>query len=368
MSSMWGKNLKISIFGESHGAEIGVVIDGLEPGFEIDLDEVERQMDRRKPGKNRLSTARKEDDKANIVSGFFEGKTTGTPLCANIKNKDRKSADYTQIRDNFRPGHADYTGFMRYKGFNDYRGGGHFSGRLTAPIVFAGAICRQILEKKGIKIVSHIKSIRNIEDRSFDYTDIDKNLIEKLSYSDFPLIDRHLEDSMKDEILKARENLDSVGGKIECAVVGIDAGIGSPIFDSVESVISSMMFSIPAVKGIEFGEGFDISRMYGSESNDEMYVDNEGKILSYTNNNGGVIGGITNGMPIVFTVAIKPTPSISSKQRTVNVADLRSYENGDVKNTEIEVNGRHDPCIVQRAVSVIESAAAIAVLDMLYGM
>ena len=368
MSSMWGKNLKISIFGESHGAEIGVVIDGLEPGFEIDLDEVERQMDRRKPGKNRLSTARKEDDKANIVSGFFEGKTTGTPLCANIKNKDRKSADYTQIRDNFRPGHADYTGFMRYKGFNDYRGGGHFSGRLTAPIVFAGAICRQILEKKGIKIVSHIKSIRNIEDRSFDHTDIDKNLIEKLSYSNFPLIDGHLEDSMKDEILKARENLDSVGGRIECAVVGIDAGIGSPIFDSVESVISSMMFSIPAVKGIEFGEGFDISRMYGSESNDEMYVDNEGKILSYTNNNGGVIGGITNGMPIVFTVAIKPTPSISSKQRTVNVADLRSYENGDVKNTEIEVNGRHDPCIVQRAVSVIESAAAIAVLDMLYGM
>ena len=368
MSSMWGKNLKISIFGESHGAEIGVVIDGLEPGFEIDLDEVERQMDRRKPGKNRLSTARKEDDKANIVSGFFEGKTTGTPLCANIKNKDRKSADYTQIRDNFRPGHADYTGFMRYKGFNDYRGGGHFSGRLTAPIVFAGAICRQILEKKGIKITSHIKAIKNIEDSSFDYTNIDEKLIKRLSYSDFPLIDESLEDSMKNEILKAREILDSVGGKIECAVVGIDAGIGSPIFDSVESVISSMMFSIPAVKGIEFGEGFDISRMYGSESNDEMYVDNEGKILSYTNNNGGVIGGITNGMPIVFTVAIKPTPSISSKQRTVNVADLRSYENGDVKNTEIEVNGRHDPCIVQRAVSVIESAAAIAVLDMLYGM
>lgn len=368
MSSMWGKNLKISIFGESHGAEIGVVIDGLEPGFEIDLDEVERQMDRRKPGKNRLSTARKEDDKANIVSGFFEGKTTGTPLCANIKNKDRKSADYTQIRDNFRPGHADYTGFMRYKGFNDYRGGGHFSGRLTAPIVFAGAICRQILEKKGIKITSHIKAIKNIEDSSFDYTNIDEKLIKRLSYSDFPLIDESLEDSMKNEILKAREILDSVGGKIECAVVGIDAGIGSPIFDSVESVISSMMFSIPAVKGIEFGEGFDISRLYGSESNDEMYVDNEGKILSYTNNNGGVIGGITNGMPIVFTVAIKPTPSISSKQRTVNVADLRSYENGDVKNTEIEVNGRHDPCIVQRAVSVIESAAAIAVLDMLYGM
>ena len=366
MSSMWGKNLKISIFGESHGAEIGVVIDGLEPGFEIDLDEVERQMDRRKPGKNRLSTARKEDDKANIVSGFFEGKTTGTPLCATIKNKDRKSADYTQIRDNFRPGHADYTGFVRYKGFNDYRGGGHFSGRLTAPIVFAGAICRQILEKKGIKITSHIKAIKNIEDSSFDYTNIDEKLIKRLSYSDFPLIDESLEDSMKNEILKAREILDSVGGKIECAVVGIDAGIGSPIFDSVESVISSMMFSIPAVKGIEFGEGFDISRMYGSESNDEMYVDNEGKILSYTNNNGGVIGGITNGMPIVFTVAIKPTPSISSKQRTVNVADLRS--DGDVKNTEIEVNGRHDPCIVQRAVSVIESAAAIAMLDMLYGM
>lgn len=366
MSSMWGKNLKISIFGESHGSEIGVVVDGLEPGFEIDLDEVERQMDRRKPGKNRMSTARKEDDKANIVSGFFEGRTTGTPLCATIKNKDRKSADYTQIRDNFRPGHADYTGFVRYNGFNDYRGGGHFSGRLTAPIVFAGAICRQILEKKGIEIVSHIKAIKDIDDSSFDYTNIEDNLIERLSYSDFPLIDESLEDEMKAEILKARESLNSVGGKIECAVIGMDAGVGSPIFDSVESVISSMMFSIPAVKGIEFGEGFDISKMYGSEANDEMYIDDNGNILSYTNNNGGVIGGITNGMPVVFTVAIKPTPSIASKQRTVNVADLRS--DGDVKNTEIEVNGRHDPCIVQRAVSVIESAAAIAVLDMLYGM
>ena len=366
MSSMWGKNLKISVFGESHGSEIGVVIDGLEPGFEIDLDEVERQMDRRKPGKNRMSTARKEDDKANIVSGFFEGRTTGTPLCATIKNKDRKSADYTQIRDNFRPGHADYTGFVRYNGFNDYRGGGHFSGRLTAPIVFTGAICRQILEKKGIKVVSHIKSIKEIEDSSFDYTNIDDNLIERLSYSDFPLINESLEDEMKVEILKARENLDSVGGRIECAIVGINAGVGSPIFDSVESVISSMMFSIPAVKGIEFGEGFDISKMYGSEANDEMYVDDNGNILSYTNNNGGVIGGITNGMPVVFTVAIKPTPSIASKQRTVNVADLRG--DGDARNTEIEVNGRHDPCILQRAVSVIESAAAIAVLDMIYGM
>lgn len=381
MSSMWGKNLKISIFGESHGSEIGVVIDGLESGFEIDLKEVEKQIDRRKPGKNRLSTARKEDDIPNIVSGFFEGKTTGTPLCATIKNKDRKSTDYTQIRDNFRPGHADYTGFVRYKGFNDYRGGGHFSGRLTAPIVFAGAICRQILEKKGIKIVSHIKSIKNIEDSSFDYIDIDSEITKRLSSSDFPLINESLETNMKDEILKARENLDSVGGKIECAVTGICAGVGSPIFDSVESVISSMMFSIPAVKGIEFGEGFGISEMYGSEANDEMYVNENGDILSYTNNNGGVIGGITNGMPIVFTVAIKPTPSIAKKQKTVNISEIRSdnisncnnkldkdecAKKNRIKNNEIEVNGRHDPCIVQRAVSVIEAATAIAILDMIY--
>lgn len=376
MSSMWGKNLKISIFGESHGLGVGIVIDGLESGFEIDLDKLKEQMDRRKPGKNKLSTSRKEDDIPDIVSGFFEGKTTGTPLCAFIKNKDRKSTDYTQIMNNFRPGHADYTGFVRYNGFNDYRGGGHFSGRLTAPIVFAGAICRQILEKKGIKIISHIKSIKNINDLNFDYTNIDKEIIKRLTKSEFPLIDKGLEEIMKQEILKAKENLDSVGGKIECAVLGLNAGIGSPMFESVESVISSMMFSIPAVKGIEFGEGFKISEMYGSEANDEMFVDDEKNIKSYTNNNGGIIGGITNGMPLIFTVAIKPTPSIAKSQKTVDITNIRNKsienntdiknDNMDIKNTEIKITGRHDPCIVQRAVSVIESATAIAILDMIY--
>lgn len=374
MSSMWGENIKISIFGESHGKEIGVVIDGLEPGFEIDFDKIKEQMDRRKPGKNKLSTSRKEDDIPEIVSGFFDGKTTGTPFCAIIKNKDKKSTDYTQIRDNFRPGHADYTGFIKYKGFNDYRGGGHFSGRLTAPIVFAGAICRQILEKKGIKIVSHIKSIKNINDDNFNYIKIEDDIIKDLSKSDFPIINNSIEKKMKEEILNAREDLDSVGGKIECAVVGIDAGFGSPIFDSVESTISSMMFSIPAVKGIEFGSGFDISSMYGSEANDEMFIDDFGNIELKTNNNGGIIGGITNGMPIVFTVAIKPTPSISKKQNTINISNLRDLNNNldnidkkqNIKNTEIEIKGRHDPCIVPRAVSVVENATAIAILDIIY--
>ncbi|WP_300282476.1 chorismate synthase [Peptacetobacter sp.] len=374
MSSMWGKNIKISIFGESHGKEIGVVIDGIESGFEIDFDKIKKQMDRRKPGQNKLSTSRKEEDIPEIVSGFFEGKTTGTPLCAVIKNKDKKSVDYTQIKNNFRPGHADYTGFIKYKGYNDYRGGGHFSGRLTAPIVFAGAICRQILEKNGIKIVSHIKSIKDIDDDKFDYVNISDNTIQELSEMNFPVINKCVESKMKKEILDARENLDSVGGKIECAVVGIDAGFGSPIFDTIESTISSMMFSIPAVKGIEFGSGFNVSSMYGSESNDELFIDDEYNIKSKTNNNGGVIGGITNGMPIVFTVAIKPTPSIAKKQNTINISKIRELEDNinivsnreNIKNTEIEIKGRHDPCIVQRAVSVVENAVAIAILDIIY--
>ena len=357
MGSTWGKNIKLSIFGESHGNSIGVTIDGLPPGMMIDFKEVDRQMDRRRPGKNKLSTARKETDKPEILSGIFNNRTTGTPICAVIKNGDRKSSDYSLIRDNFRPGHADYTGYVRYRGFSDYRGGGHFSGRLTAPIVFTGAICRQLLKNYGIEITSHIKSIKNIEDKSFDYTNIESEVIKNISHSDFPLIDSDKEEEMKYEINKAREKGDSVGGKIECAIIGIHAGSGDPIFDTVESVISHIMFSIPAVKGIEFGDGFKMSEMYGSESNDCMYIDEDKNIKGYTNSNGGINGGITNGMPVVFTVAIKPTPSISKPQKTVNISST--------ENTEIIINGRHDPCIVPRAVSVIESAAAIAVLDII---
>ena len=266
---MWGNNIKLSIFGESHGNAIGINIDNLPPGFPLDMEEIMREMRRRAPGKNNLSTARKESDVPEILSGYFEGKTTGTPLCAIIRNSDNKSKDYSKIKDVMRPGYGDYPGFVKYKGFNDYRGGGHFSGRITAPLVFAGAICKQILRKSGIEIVAHIKSIGDMEDKSFLDCDLDKLFINSLKYEEFPLIKKNLEEKMKNEILSARKEGDSVGGIIECMVLGIKAGIGSPFFDSVESTLAHLIFSVPAVKGVEFGMGFDISKMKGSKSNDE---------------------------------------------------------------------------------------------------
>ena len=318
MSGMWGNKIKISIFGESHGNAIGINIDGLEPGFEINLDKVSSEMKRRAPGRNNLSTPRKEADEPEILSGFFQGKTTGTPLCAIIRNNNTKSKDYGKLKDIMRPGHADYTGKIRYNGFNDYRGGGHFSGRITASIVFAGAICKQILEAKGIKIVSHIKSIGTIEDKSFLDEKITEGFINSYMSKELPLIDELKEEAMRKEILLAKEELDSIGGTVECAVLGIEPGIGNPFFDSVESTLAHLMFSIPAVKGIEFGRGFELTQMRGSQANDSMYFSGE-KVLTKTNNNGGILGGITNGMPVIFKVAIKPTSSILKSQNTVNI-------------------------------------------------
>ena len=357
MSGAWGNNLKISIFGESHGGAIGVNIDGLPAGVELNLEEIDKEMKRRAPGRNNLSTARKESDIPEIVSGFFEGKTTGTPLCAIIRNGDTRSKDYGKLKDLMRPGHADYTGKIRYGGFNDYRGGGHFSGRITAPLVFAGAVCKQVLALKGIEIGAHIKSIKGDEDRSFNAVNIAKESLKELKKQEFPLLDRNKEETMRDIILEARKNGDSVGGVIECAVIGVEAGIGNPFFDSVESTLAHLLFSVPAVKGVEFGLGFDISEMYGSESNDDYYYNDNMQVKTKTNNNGGIIGGITDGMPIVFKTAIKPTPSISKVQNTINVASQ--------KNEELVIEGRHDPCIVQRAVPVIEAVAAIGILDLL---
>ena len=356
MSGMWGNKIKISIFGESHGNAIGINIDGLEPGFEIDLDKVSAEMKRRAPGRNNLSTPRKEADEPEILSGFFEGRTTGTPLCAIIRNNNTKSKDYGKLKDIMRPGHADYTGKIRYNGFNDYRGGGHFSGRITAPLVFAGAICKQILEAKGIKIVSHIKSIGTIEDKSFLDEEITEDFINSYMSKELPLIDESKEEAMRKEILLAKEELDSIGGTVECAVVGIEPGIGNPFFDSVESTLAHLMFSVPAVKGIEFGKGFDISKMRGSEANDEYYLEN-GNIKTKTNNNGGILGGITNGMPIIFNVAIKPTASIFKEQNTVNIVTMEE--------TTLCIEGRHDPCIVQRALPVIEAVAAIGITELM---
>ena len=356
MSGMWGSKIKLSIFGESHGNAIGITIDGLPAGFSIDMDKIMMEMARRAPGKSSLSTPRKESDIPEILSGYFEGKTTGTPLCAIIRNSNTKSKDYSKLKDVMRPGHADYTGVVRYKGFNDYRGGGHFSGRITAPLVFAGAICKQILEVKGIIVSAHINSIGKIKDCSFLESDISDELLNSFKENELPLINTKLEDEMRQEILSTRSSGDSIGGTIECAILGVSPGIGDPFFDSVESTLAHLMFSVPAVKGIEFGKGFDISKMRGSEANDEYYLEN-GNIKTKTNNNGGILCGITNGMPIIFNVAIKPTASIFKEQNTVNIVTMEE--------TTLCIEGRHDPCIVQRALPVIEAVAAIGITELM---
>ena len=356
MSGMWGNKIKISIFGESHGNAIGINIDGLPSGLELNLEDIAYEMRRRAPGKSPLSTARSEEDIPEILSGYFNGKTTGTPLCAIIRNTNTRSKDYSLLKDVMRPGHADYSGNIRYNGFNDYRGGGHFSGRITAPLVFAGAICKQILKEKGIVVAAHVKSIKDIKDKSFLDSDIDLNSVEALKTFELPLIDKSIEENMRKEILEAKEDMDSVGGTIECGVFGINPGVGDPFFDSVESTLAHLLFSVPAVKGVEFGRGFELTNMRGSQANDEIYYE-DGKVKTRTNNNGGILGGITNGMPIIFTTAIKPTSSIGKEQKTVNI--------NTKENTILKVEGRHDPCIVQRAIPVIEAVTAIGILELL---
>lgn len=357
MSGVWGNKIKVSIFGESHGVAIGINIDGLPSGFEIDMDKVNKEMARRAPGKNSISTARKEADAPEILSGVFEGKTTGAPLCGIIRNADTRSKDYDKTKDLMRPGHSDYTGHVRYNGFNDYRGGGHFSGRITAPLVFAGAICKQILESKGIFIGAHINSVGNINDDKFNEINIEKEELLALRDKEMPLINDSLEEEIRNSILNAKRSGDSLGGTIECGVIGINAGVGNPFFDSVESTLAHLVFSVPAVKGIEFGKGFEMCTMNGSECNDEYYYEDE-VVKTKTNNNGGILGGITNGMPLTFKVAIKPTASILKKQNTINIKTK--------ENEELQIHGRHDPCIVQRAVPVIEAVTAIGLLDLIY--
>lgn len=356
MGSTWGKNIKLSLFGESHGVGIGITIDGLPAGVKLDLDLIKFELQRRATGKNELTTARKEADTFEILSGYFNDYTTGAPLSILIRNRDQQSRDYNKIKDIARPAHADYTGYKRYDGYNDYRGGGHFSGRLTAPIVFAGAVAKQILRDKNIHIGTHIKSIKDLEDRDFCEEDLNKENFKKLSEKQLPFLDENLEDLSRKKILAAKNEQDSLGGVIECSIIGIEPGIGNPFFNSIESQLSGLMYSIPAVKGVEFGAGFKITDLFGSEANDDIYIDS-GKVKTQTNNNGGILGGITNGMPINFRVAIKPTPSISRPQKTI-----------DMKNnteTEFKIIGRHDPCIVPRALVVVEAMAAIGILDFL---
>jgi len=355
MSSIWGKNIKISIFGESHGPLIGVTIDGIPSGIKLDMGYISKEMKRRKPGRS-MTTPRKEDDNVEIVSGIFNGFTTGTPLTATIKNKDINSAHYTDCENIPRPSHADYTGMLRYNNFNDKRGGGHFSGRLTAPIVFAGSILRLALEEHGIVIGSHLKSIQSIEDKSFDMCKEDIPLISLLRNMDLPVIDTDIIKEIENILADVSKSGDSVGGVIEGIVYNLPAGLGDPIFHSIESLLSSIFFSIPGVKGVEFGAGFSIASMQGSLAND-AYCNQNGNIRTTTNNNGGIVGGISNGMPIIWRVAMKPTPSISLPQKSLNLETLEP--------AELSIVGRHDPCIAIRAVPVLEAACAIAIFDIL---
>lgn len=352
MASSTGKNIKITLFGESHGSLIGVTIEGLKSGIKLDLDYINNELQKRK-SIGSISTPRKEKDEFEIVSGFFNGYTTGTPLTIIVKNENTRSTDYKP--NILRPGHADYTAFLKYNGYQDYRGGGHFSGRLTVGIVIAGAICKQILENKGILIGSHLKQIHNIVDVDFSVNKTQlSEQIDQMNKESFAVITSTIKDDMITCIEKARENEDSVGGIIETAVLNIEGGIGEPFFDSIESVLSSLVFSIPGVKGIEFGKGFEFASLYGSEANDAfVYLDG---IKTTSNNNGGINGGISNGMPIIMKTCLKPTPSISKEQNTVDL--LKN------KNTTIKVKGRHDPCIVHRARVVVDSMVAIGILDL----
>lgn len=356
MSGVWGNKIKYSIFGESHGKGIGINIDGLPSGIKLDLGAITLEMKRRAPGQDDISTTRSEKDEIQIISGYFNERTTGTPLCAIIWNSDMHSKDYAELKTVVRPGHADYTGNVKYSGFNDFRGGGHFSGRLTAPLVFAGAIAKQILSEKGIEIGAHIYQIAGIYDDPFDKVNINSELLKTVGQRKFSVVDVHKGAEMITAIHKAKEKQDSVGGVVECAILNLPEGLGSPFFDSVESLLAHLLFSIPGVKGVEFGTGFDISQLSGSDANDEFYM-YEDRVRTFTNHNGGILGGITNGMPLVFKAAFKPTASISKLQKTIDISKR--------ENTVIAVNGRHDPCIVQRALPVVEAAAAMVILDLL---
>lgn len=354
MRNVFGNNLTITLFGESHGKAIGACIDGLSSGIYIDEEFIAAMMDKRKP-KGKISTARKESDVCHIVSGVFEGYTTGTPLTIIITNDNTVSKDYEKTKDIARPSHADYSASKRYLGYQDYRGGGHFSGRLTAAIVACGAICMQMLNAKGIKIASHIKSIGNINDDDFDMNMIDKQM-DKLNDSYFATINDDIATRMQELIEQMANNMDSIGGVVETIVTNVPSGIGEPYFDSVESIISHGLFSIGAIKAVEFGDGIAMSKMQGSMSNDPFRIENN-QVVTTTNHNGGINGGITNGMPIVVRSYIKPTPSIYQKQDSVNFKTMT--------NETLEIKGRHDPCIVHRIRVVIDSMIAICLCDML---
>ncbi|MBO5891567.1 MAG: chorismate synthase [Oscillospiraceae bacterium] len=354
MSSTYGENLKLSIFGQSHGPAIGMTLDGIPAGLPVDFEKLQQFLNRRAPGQNDWSTPRKEEDCPEFLGGVLDGFTCGAPIAAVIYNKNTRSGDYDNLKNCPRPGHADYTAQIKYGGFQDAAGGGHFSGRLTAPLCIAGGLCKQWLEELGIRIGAHILEIHNVADDNFDFLNPQLDAIA----TDFPVLNQKRGEEMRLHIQDARKKGDSVGGLIQCAITGLPDGIGEPMFGGVESRISQILYGIPAVKALWFGSGIEASQMFGSQFNDDYQVI-DGKVITATNHNGGILGGITTGMPVLFCAAIKPTPSISKPQQTVN---LKTGEN-----TTLEVQGRHDPCIVPRAVPVVEAAAAIAIYDMILG-
>ena len=378
MPSTYGTNIKISIFGQSHSPAIGVTIDGLPAGTLINLNELQSFLQRRMPGTSAHSTKRKEADIPEFLSGLADANagtantctvdagiintsivvTCGAPLTAIIRNTDTRSQDYEQIKDIPRPGHADYTAYIKYSGKNDVRGGGSFSGRLTAPLCIAGGICLQLLRQKEITIGAHILQIKNIQDKAFDPVLVNEDEIQKIKAADFPVLDAAAGKRMKEAIEQTLQEGDSLGGIIECAAIGMPAGIGDPIFDGMENRLSGILFGIPAVKGIEFGNGFSAGGLRGSENND-AFIMSDNAVRTSTNRHGGILGGITSGMPLLFRVAIKPTPSISKEQASISLSRREEVR--------LNITGRHDPCIVPRAVPCVEAAAAIAIYDALLG-
>lgn len=348
--------LDYTLFGESHGPVVGVLLRHVPAGIPVDALQMEQALLRRR-STGGLSTARRETDQVQILSGVFQGHTTGMPLVMVLPNSDVHSQDYDALRTVARPGHADYTARVKAKGFADYRGGGHFSGRLTAPLVFAGAVAKQLLAQRGITVGAHISQIGTVKDKSFADTQLTPTLFQTLSEKAFPTVDDQAGAAMQAEILQAREELDSIGGAIQCAVLGLPVGVGSPDLGcNVEGVLAQHLFAVPAVKGISFGAGFAFASMRGSAANDPFYMDG-GQVKTRTNHSGGVNGGISNGMPVLFQVAIRPTPSIGQEQNTINFSTM--------EDAKLTIQGRHDPCIVHRAVPVIEAAAALAICELL---
>ena len=354
MSSTYGENLKLSIFGQSHGAAIGMTLDGIPAGLPVDFEKLQQFLNRRAPGQNDWSTPRKEEDRPEFLSGTLDGFTCGAPIAAIIPNKNTRSGDYDHLKSCPRPGHADYTAQIKYGGFQDAAGGGHFSGRLTAPLCIAGGLCKQWLEELDIRIGAHILTIQDAADESFNPLNPQLDAVSQ----DFPVLNSESGEQMRLRIQAAREQGDSVGGIIQCAITGLNAGIGEPMFGGMESRMAQILYGIPAVKALWFGDGLEASQRLGSQFNDNYQIEGN-RIATATNHNGGILGGITTGMPVLFSIAIKPTPSIAKPQQTVN---LKTGEN-----TQLEVKGRHDPCIVPRAVPVVEAAAAIALFDLVLG-